>query len=185
MATAEWRGARQSGEHGFEHLREKERLEILRRLFGFDAVGCRLKTGRRLLLECVRSGEDGCGDFVRHITSISACNAPAALFVDLDVGSIDFGRRARRREYGGLRNLGGFGDLGGEVSLRDRDRRDPHILAHHDNSRLFVDNDTGGLIGLDPKLLDIGQERNDAPRIVFGDRERDRTGVYRPGLETR
>ena len=36
-----------------------------------------------------------------------------------------------------------------------------HVLAHHDDAGLLVDDHAGRLIGLDPELLDLGHQPDD------------------------
>ena len=47
-----------------------------------------------------------------------------------------------------------------EIALRDRDRRDAHVAAHHDDAGALVDDDLGRQVGLDLQLLDLGQQRD-------------------------
>ena len=66
----------------------------------------------------------------------------------------------------GLADLRRLGDLDGEIALRDGDGGDAHIRAHHDHAGVLVDDDLGGLIGIDLDLLDVGEQRHHAAGII-------------------
>ena len=59
----------------------------------------------------------------------------------------------------------------GQVALRDRDRGDAHVAAHDDDAGALVDHDLGGEVGLDPQLLDLGQQRDHVAVESCGQRE--------------
>ena len=103
------------------------------------------------------------------------------MLVDIDRGAVDRLGGARVGERVGLRHLLVFRNADRQVALGDRDGADADVLAHHDDTRLLVDNDARDLIRLDAELLDIGQKRNRAARIGSRNRQPDRARIDRPG----
>ena len=59
----------------------------------------------------------------------------------------------------------------GEIALRDRHRRHPHVAADDDDARAFVDDDLGGGVRLDLQLFDLGQHGDDVLREFLRQRE--------------
>src|SRR5215469_14032206 len=55
----------------------------------------------------------------------------------------------------------------------DGDGGDAHIRAHHDHAAVFVDHHPRGFIGIDLDLLDVGEQRHHAARIVGGNSDLD------------
>ena len=78
------------------------------------------------------------------------------------------------REGQWLADFGCFSDGHGQVALRDRNHRHPHIAADHDHTRAFVDNDLGWQIRLDLQLLDFGEEADDICRRLLRHRDDNR-----------
>ena len=59
----------------------------------------------------------------------------------------------------------------GEIALRDRDRRHPHVAADDDHAGAFVDDDLGGVVRLDLQLLDLGEHGDHVLRKFLRQRE--------------
>ena len=57
-------------------------------------------------------------------------------------------------------------DLPEAVALGDGDGADPDLVAHHDDTGLFVDNHLRDLIGFDAKLLDLGHQSDQIVAVV-------------------
>ena len=88
--------------------------------------------------------------------------------IDLDVGALNGRGGADLGKGAGLRNLLGLGNADRQAALGNGDGADTHVIAHHDDARLFVDDHPGQLIGLDPQLFQIGPKVDDVIFVAFG-----------------
>src|SRR5712691_7402029 len=88
---------------------------------------------------------------------------------------------AAARERRRLADLRGFGDGDRQISLRDGDRRYPHVASDHDDAGALVDHVLGRKIGLDLQLLDFGQQRDHVAGVFLRQRELHGRVVLRHG----
>ncbi len=117
--------------------------------------------------------------FLERDTLIKAEQATPGIFIHINIctrndgGFTDFGKGR------GLAHLRCLGDGNREVALRDGDLAHADFLAHDDDARLFVNHNTGRLIGFDSELFHFRQEIDYVAVIAWWQGEANRGGVDR------
>ena len=96
-----------------------------------------------------------------------------AAVIDTDFAALNrSGRGAGGRKCAGLRNLRRFGNLNGQIAVRDGDRIDAYIFAHDDDSGGLVDDHPRWHIRIDHELFDVGEQIGNSAAIGVGNAER-------------
>ena len=118
----------------------------------------------------------------RRLEPLTTATWPPASLTSICVRGVD--DRLAVAERRGLRDLRRLGDPHVERAVRDRDRRDLHVLADDDGAGAGVDDDARRRVGLDQQLADLATsgaasltslraEQLDRARVALeGDRRR-------------